>query len=361
MKRDEKDQLKEVQRLADEVAEGGTFVKPGRLPALVQAACQTVTAKGEPWIAALKKSPEDAAQFVTDTLREYDALWTGDRNSASDEVKATLSAHLLLMDLAAVTASDFLLMLALREKYKQPILWPGKSLPAPGGTVFLLENHFINLTNMTLAIRRMICDGMDLPGKVLFRNLTELGDTTLALVGSLDFYKHYVQHAQSSPGEGYDHWKKHLSPKVVRGVVSSLVDGMGFDPTSSASFHRHRKDRYAWLSGFEHVHPIAMAVTARGFPDDPEAAGHPCVGGRMAPNLRRLAALVNYYHFEFFSVLVSALGRFHGWSMPVGGVPESDIEWVAGMFHRWDVLKILSLVVQAVDDRADAYADSLSG
>lgn len=342
-------------RQVAQAALDGSVLKPEALPGLLEAACRQAAGspKARPWVDRLGRAPDEAARLVGDSVADKNRFWEEVRAEASGQAADALGAHLLLMDLAADVASDFLLMMDLHERYERPTLWAGKPMPAKGTPHTQLQNLVVNFTNVTVATRRAVADGMALPGKILFRNLTEIGDTALALVGDHGFFERYLHHGRFSPGEGYGHWKKHLSPKVVRGLIEKLYGRLGLDRGTKAELHRHRVGRYAWLSGFDHVHPAAMLVSARSMGGDPEDPARSTLGGLCDRGLRTLASYVNYFHFEFFALFIGALVKFHGWNLPRSGVTAEELESAASFVHRWETLKSLSVLVQAADDIAD--------
>ncbi|MDB4930664.1 MAG: hypothetical protein JWM10_3148 [Myxococcaceae bacterium] len=336
--------LPSLRRQADGILSQTSADSPGRLETLLGAACSSAGAGADPWVRAVIPADEMAAGEFRRMVAGYNEIWERARTEALQASSASLAPRLFQMDLAASILGDFLWMLDLREKHGQPILWDRARPPGEAPPTALLQLLFAHLTNTTVALRRLVAEGMTLPAKVLFRQLSELGDMTLALAADFAFFGHYRAWTQS-PDQSYAHWKKHLAPKKARAAVAALTARMGFDGATRSAMEEHRAGRYAWLSGSEHSNPVALLVDGIASSEDAPPHGS-LLGGRAGAAHRVLAEHVNYFHYEFVSLAITLLIREHGWTMPAGERAAAE------MVYRWRVLQSLYVLGEAVADRA---------
>ncbi|WP_258598704.1 hypothetical protein [Mesorhizobium sp. AR07] len=111
------------------------------------------------------------------------------------------------------------------------------------------------------AFRLLILHGFESQSRAAFRGVVEIVDLMIMVLADEDTYRAYVKSFEDGKAS-YQHWKKHLSPAVIRASLSKLEAddriALPIDMTSEDL----RKDNYAWLSRFVHVDYAAHVVAA---------------------------------------------------------------------------------------------------
>jgi hypothetical protein len=172
----------------------------------------------------------------------------------------------------------------------QEVIWRD-SAPQRASPTFVFVGLLANVVNSALAARRLTITGFDRQARAVFRELTEVGDLLLVIIGDQEFLARYLASPEDFD-KARDYWGTQLRPWKIREAVKLLaseasINGIWADP---AAHWAARWELYAWLSKSAHVDYAALSVEA--LAADQEQRRNINIGGRVgthsAVTLQRL-------------------------------------------------------------------------
>ncbi|CDX15099.1 conserved hypothetical protein [Mesorhizobium sp. ORS 3324] len=174
---------------------------------------------------------------------------------------------MLLFDLALLQICDMAHFGFEHAGGRVRIIWPDQHLskrPRPNDVFYVLAS---NLAHAMQAFRLLILHGFESQARAAFRNVVEVTDLFIMVLADEATYRAYVTSFEDEKAS-YQHWRKHLSPAVIRAAISKLeaIDAITIPIDMTAE--EIRRDNYAWLSRFVHVDYAAHVVAAHpSYPD----------------------------------------------------------------------------------------------
>lgn len=124
-----------------------------------------------------------------------------------------------------------------------------------------------NLAHAIQAFRLLILRGFESQARAAFRSVVEIADLMIMVLADEEIYRAYVTSFEDSKAS-YQHWKKHLSPAVIRPALSRLETSDPILLPIDITPEEIRSENYAWLSRFVHVDHAVHVVAAH--PSDPD-------------------------------------------------------------------------------------------
>lgn len=218
-----------------------------------------------------------------------------------------IAPELVALDLGSTALTYWMLLAENRHEAGQRLLWPGET----GSTrvMFILRGLLTGIINDLLAVRALLPLGLAQPLRSVFRNLLELGLVSVALTVDERYFRDYIAWADAPQGD-LKAWSK-VKPSVAQRAVGQSLLRAGLSDAERTEFDGWRRGTYAWLSAFDHGHPIALAVTA--FNWDGKVSAGRSLGGAVDSSITTLAGQIIWATYEFFSLLTGSLFRTHNW------------------------------------------------
>lgn len=228
---------------------------------LLRAACQTAAKRHPKLQRSQGESPNDSAKSIEKEISGFlGAVWK-DRDSVYDSAEETLQPLMLLYDLALLQVCDMSHFGFENADHRRRIVWPDLPLPnrpRPNAVFYVLMS---NLARAMQAFRLLILHGFESQARASFRSVIEIADLTIMVLASEVTYREYTK-SFDNPKANYHHWKSHLSPSVIRALLSSLEANAPIAIPIDIKPDEIRRDTYSWLSSFIHVDFVAHVVAA---------------------------------------------------------------------------------------------------
>jgi hypothetical protein len=213
------------------------------------------------------EGPEDSARSIENEISGFLRAVLKDREDVYRTADPTLQPLILLFDLALLQVCDMSHFGFKHAGGRARIIWPGVHLPKrprPNDVFYVLAS---NLAHAMQAFRLLILHGFESQGRAAFRSIVEVADLMIMVLADEATYRAYVTSFEDGKAS-YQHWKKHLSPAVIRASISKLEAGDPITIPIDMTAEEIRKDNYAWLSRFVHVDYAAHVVAAHpSYPD----------------------------------------------------------------------------------------------
>jgi hypothetical protein len=96
------------------------------------------------------------------------------------------------------------------------------------------------------AFELLVLHGFESQARGTFRSVVEITDLMITVLASEGTYREYVKSHEDTKAS-YKHWRKHLSPSVIRNFISKLeVDDPIIIPIDMSPTEI-REDTYSWL------------------------------------------------------------------------------------------------------------------
>jgi hypothetical protein len=222
------------------------------------------------------------------------------------------------------TVSYDLVLLAIRdlaglcedELIAAKFFWPERSQAPSGGVV--LGKLATNLANGMLAIRRLVCLGLDGQARILLRWVVELADLTLAIAVDQDLFSCYVSTGEGSQSNFdwgksyYKNWKRNFSPGPTRAALERAEIAIGM-PLELVTFSRNVRDStYQWLSQFSHANWPGQCLAAMAHVHNEGYVSN--LMGRLSDSSRTTLLRAALHGSVFCAQLMHTLSTRHGWN-----------------------------------------------
>lgn len=283
-------------------------------------------------------------ELARDVLRDLGGLDRLARRGAArggQFARSRASREFAELRLAALVLGDLMRLARMHVEHGRTVCWGPPQESEATLTLLLL-----GAINNVVALHRLLVDGLLLPARTVARAHVEGLVLLVALVADRATYDAY-RAWNGSPEDGTHHWRRFLSPKRLREIVSAeLASGLGADASEANEF---RHTTYAWLSGGVHAHPTALVALVFEAPDGLDTGG-PMFGGGATEGTVATLTTLNWLHFELISLFLATLAKKHGWSTP------TNVEDGAWIRFRWRVLQSLHRHNSDVRERAERLA-----
>jgi hypothetical protein len=215
----------------------------------------------------LGEGPEDSARSIENEISGFLGAVLKDREDVHRTAERTLQPLMLLYDLALLQVCDMSHFGFKHAGGRARIIWPGMYLPKgprPNDVFYVLAS---NLAHAMQAFRLLILHGFESQARAAFRGVVEVTDMMIMVLADEATYRAYVTSLEDGKAS-YQHWKKRLSPAVIRASLSKLEARDPIIVPIDMTVEEIRKDNYAWLSRFVHIDYAAHVVSAHpSYPD----------------------------------------------------------------------------------------------
>jgi len=228
---------------------------------LLAAACRA-TATGHPELQRSQgESSNDSAKSIEKEVSGFLGAVLKDRECVYNSAEKALQPLMFLYDLSLLQACDMSNFGLKNADHRRRVIWPDSPLsnrPSPNAIFYVLTS---NLAQAMQAFRLLLLHGFESQARGTFRSVVEIADLMIMVLAGEATYGEYIKSFED-PKASYQHWKRHLSPSVIRASLSKLeVDNPIAIPIDMTS-DEIRKDTYSWLSKFIHVDFVAHIVAA---------------------------------------------------------------------------------------------------
>lgn len=187
----------------------------------LRAACRAMAA-GYPELQRRQgESPEESARSIENEMAGFLGAVLKDRESVYRSAEEALQPLMLLFDVALLQVCDMSHFGFRHTGGRARIIWPGVHLPKrprPNDVLYVLTS---NLAHAMQAFRLLILHGFESQARTAFRGVVEITDLMIMVLADEATYRAYVTSFEDSKAS-YQHWKKHLSPSVVRASLSKF-------------------------------------------------------------------------------------------------------------------------------------------
>jgi len=233
----------------------------------LRAACLATAASDPDLQRRQSEGPEDSARAIEDEIAGFLGAVLKDRRGVHRTTEQTLQPLMLLFDLALLQICDMAHFGFKHAGGRARIIWPGQHLskrPRPNDVFYVLAS---NLAHAMQAFRVLLLHGFESQARAAFRNVVEVTDLYIMVLADEATYRAYVTSFEDEKAS-YQHWKKRLSPAVIRAAISKLEANDPITIPIDITAEEIRRDNYAWLSQFVHVDYAAHVVAAHpSYPD----------------------------------------------------------------------------------------------
>lgn len=194
-----------------------------------------------------------------DYLREYEELINERQNYSANEISDKLKTELSLSYLYVISFAS--LALAVNQEGEKKLLlkndWTDNGL---GNPLLLLQNVFTHITNYSLAVIRMVEDGLDASARVILRALTELTWISIIICSDKEYMNAYLKCADVE--EERKAWFKYFKPKKLLQGLSKVEKTLGIDEELLKLLDVTRSDVYSFYSKYLHNSYSSISVGA---------------------------------------------------------------------------------------------------
>lgn len=233
----------------------------------LSAACRATAAANPELQRRQRELPEESARSIESELTGFLGTVLKDRERVHRSAEGSLQPLMLLFDVALLQVCDMSHFSFQHAGGRARFVWPGVQLPKrprPNDVFYVLTS---NLAHAMQAFRLLILRGFESQARAAFRGVVEIADLVIMVLAAEEIYRAYVISFEDSKAS-YQHWKKHLSPAVIRAGLSRLETSDPISLPIDMAPEEIRRDNYAWLSRFVHVDYAVHVVAAH--PSDPD-------------------------------------------------------------------------------------------
>ena len=228
---------------------------------LLKAACQSTATQYPELQRSQEESPDESAESIKKEISGFLGAVRKDRESVRDLAEESLQTLMLLYDVALLQVCDMSLFGFKNVDHRGRIIWPKLTLPrrpSPNAVFYVLTS---NLAQSMQAFRLLILHGFESQARATFRGIVEIADLLIMVLESEATYHEYIKSFDDDI-TNYQHWRKNLSPSVIRAALSKLEENYPINLPIDMTPNDIRKDTYSWLSKFIHVDFAAHVVAA---------------------------------------------------------------------------------------------------
>lgn len=278
---------------------------------LLHAACQATAVTHGELQRRQGESPDDSARSIKEEIAGFLGAVLSDRDSVYKSAEEALQPLMTLYDVALLQVCDMSHFGLKNADHRGRVIWPDVPLPKrppPNAVFYVLAS---NLAHSMQAFRLLILHGFESQARAAFRGVVETLDLMIVALANENTYRAYITSFEDSKAS-YQHWKKHLSPSVIRAALSELELADPITIPIDMTPEEIRKDTYAWLSRFVHVDYVAHIVAAH--PSDADGrSGRLAMLGNVGEISKATLAHALVYLWISLLRLDNLLWEKHGW------------------------------------------------
>lgn len=279
---------------------------------LLLAACEQ-TARDQPRLQrAQGETAETSAGSIDGEIEGFLGEIFRDRQRTSNAANEAMQPLLMVYDLALLQICDLAHFAWRNHDSRTKLIWPSTPLsarPRPSDIFYLLVS---NLAQLLQSVRLLLLNGFESQGRAVFRSFVELADLTVAVVADEAVYRDYIT-VYDDPDQEYRHWRKHLSPNVMRKRLIRLDVELGMGAITAIPASEVREDTYQWFSLFSHVNMVAHIVSAYPSRVGEETGSPLAMLGQAGEMSRATFARALLYIWLFFIHFDRLLWERHRW------------------------------------------------
>lgn len=276
----------------------------------LRAACEAMAAKNPDLQRRQGESAEESARSIESEIAGFLGAVLKDRENVYRSADKALQPLMLLFDVALLQVFD-MSHFGLQHAGGARFIWPGAPLPKrprPNDVFYVLTS---NLAHAMQAFRLLLLHGFESQARAAFRGVVEIADLMIMVLADEETYRAYVTSFEDGKAT-YQHWKKHLSPAVIRASLSKLEandrNALPIDMTPDEL----RRYNYAWLSRFVHVDYAAHVVAVHPSDADGQSQRLAMLGNVGEVSKATLAHSLVYLWITLLR-LEKLLFEKHGW------------------------------------------------
>ncbi len=172
---------------------------------------------------------------------------------------------LVALDLALVLLCDLALAAIDSVSAGQPIWWPEIEMAGKEAKPsWILQIVMTNLANTLLAMRTLVCAGLDNQARILYRSYVELADAVLVAADDEESFSKFST-APSSFKQARKIWERYLKPSMNRERVLRIHKEFGVPEDVLSAWREGSRHRYDWLTQWTHhnIIPLSMGSMPR--------------------------------------------------------------------------------------------------
>lgn len=204
------------------------------------------------------ESAEESARSIENEMAGFLGAVLQNRENVYGSAEKALQPLMMLFNVALLQVFD-MSHFGFQHAGGARFMWPGAQLPKrprPNDVFYVLTS---NLAHAMQAFRLLLLHGFESQARAAFRGVVEIADLTIMVLADEDTYRAYVTSFEDGKAS-YQHWKRHLSPAVIRASLSKLEADDPIALPIDLKPEELRRDNYAWLSRFVHVDYAAHVV-----------------------------------------------------------------------------------------------------
>lgn len=277
----------------------------------LEAMCRTIASTHPYFQDRLQETTAEGAKSIEEELSDFlGAVWS-DRQKTFESTEGKLQPLLLLFDLALLQVCDMSIFGLNNQDHRRRIIWKDLPLsrpPNPNAVFYILASNFAQSMQ---AFRLLMLHGFESQARSTFRSVVEIVDLMIVILASETTYLEYIKSFEDA-GASSQHWRKHLSPRVVRALLSKIDATAPISIPVDMTPDEIRRDTYAWLSSFVHINFVAHIVSAH--PPDWEGNSAPlAMLGTVGEMSEATLAHALMYLWISLERLDELLWDKHGW------------------------------------------------
>lgn len=277
----------------------------------LRAACEATAAKNPDLQRRQGESVEESARSIESEIAGFLGAVLKDRENVYKSAEKALQPHMMLFDVALLQVFDMSNFGFKHAGGRMRMIWPGVLLPKrprPSDVFYVLTS---NLAHAMQAFRLLLLHGLESQARAAFRSVVEIADLMIMVLADEETYRAYVTSFEDQKAS-YQHWKKHLSPALMRASLSKLEAEDPITLPIDMTSDDLRRDNYGWLSRFVHVDYAAHVVAAHPSDADGNAQRLAMLGNVGEISKATLAHSLVYLWISMLRI-EKLLFKKHGW------------------------------------------------
>jgi hypothetical protein len=291
------------------------------------------------------------------TLRDLDNIGKSvieRHNNSKKKINQYMKSEISLSFLGIVCIAHFSLAINQKEDSSRPLpsSWiKSEQQPDPN---YIISNLLVHVTNHSLAILKLVCNGLDPSARVLLRVLNELSWLTIILSADRDKIVLYYKAFQD--GEEENVWYKHFRLKNLNKNLSDIEKKLGLDVDQELLkiLKENREKAYKFYSKYLHncYSNIMIQSYAQSFENE-EHLDFALFGKETVWSLDTLNNL-NWILFYLIGILIPLFKTMHNFIPPV----DNEL-WRHTVYLRHLFTEIYLYVIQ-LHERNGLFLDQAS-
>jgi hypothetical protein len=279
-----------------------------------------------------ESAPQIAAS-IQEEMEQFLGAIFHDREQTREYAFQSMQPLLSVFDLALLQMCDLAHFAWQNIDSGAKLIWPDAPLPkrpSPTRTFYLQVS---NLAQLLQAVRLLLLSGFEGQSRAMVRAFIELADATLATLADENVYRNYITTYEDEE-KTLQHWRKHLSPGVIRRRLVKLDEELAVKNITSIPPAEVREDTYKWFSLFSHVNMAAHLVSAYPEPLGKQGGTPIAMLGEVGEMTRATFERVLLYLWLFFLHFDRLLWEKHRWGRFRGDRWRGRYQYRSKVFHQ---------------------------